>query len=182
MSLLGFDAVGRFAIGQLPRLSVTYILTGATGSFSLNGVSALFSIRELVSVGSYIVTGNAASPKVGFGASPGAFTETGVNALFSIVFAMDTQTYAITGNAATFSRDFNRWIAQPFDTDTWFSVTSGAETWSGATGQPEAWTESAQQIRVFSPYVFALAPVFDTGSAGGIWSDRPIQSEVWTAV
>jgi hypothetical protein len=54
-------------------------------------------------------------------------------------------------------------------------------TWTPATSQSETWTEEAQPVRVFDPYVFDNAPIFDTGSTAGVWTDKTIQSETWTA-
>jgi len=53
-------------------------------------------------------------------------------------------------------------------------------TWTPKTEQPETWTELAQQTRVFDPYVFDRAPIFDTGETGGIWDVKTQQAEVWT--
>ncbi len=52
-------------------------------------------------------------------------------------------------------------------------------TWTEKTVQSETWTARAQQLRVFDPDVFDLAPIFDTGSSAGIWIARTEQSEVW---
>lgn len=53
-------------------------------------------------------------------------------------------------------------------------------TWTPKTQQAEAWTEQAQPVRVFDPYVFDRAPIFDTGPTGGVWDVAGEQSEVWT--
>jgi hypothetical protein len=55
-------------------------------------------------------------------------------------------------------------------------------TWTPATSQSETWeSRDPPFFRVFSPLVFALHPVFDTGQAGGYWPVKTKQSETWTA-
>ncbi len=56
MSLLGFDAVGRLALGQISGIHI--ILTADTTTYVLSGNAATFQIAELASVGAYIVIGN----------------------------------------------------------------------------------------------------------------------------
>lgn len=53
-------------------------------------------------------------------------------------------------------------------------------TWTPATSQAETWTNEAPTVRVFDPYVFDRAPIFDTGETGGIWDAKTVQSESWT--
>lgn len=53
-------------------------------------------------------------------------------------------------------------------------------TWTPKTEQAETWTSEDQGLRVFSPLVFSLHPVFDTGQAGGFWVPKATQSETWT--
>jgi hypothetical protein len=53
-------------------------------------------------------------------------------------------------------------------------------TWTPKTTQAETWTSESQAARVFDPYVFDRAPVFDTGTTAGIWDAQSQQSEVWT--
>jgi hypothetical protein len=54
-------------------------------------------------------------------------------------------------------------------------------TWTPATSQSETWTAIEFATRVFDPAVFDNNPIFDTGSAAGVWAQRTEQSEVWTA-
>lgn len=53
-------------------------------------------------------------------------------------------------------------------------------TWTPKTQQGETWTVEPPEARTFSPYTFSRHPVFDTGSAAGVWDVRTAQPEVWT--
>lgn len=52
-------------------------------------------------------------------------------------------------------------------------------TWTEAGEEQEAWTDRATPVRIFDPFVFDNAPIFDTGSPAGVWRTREIQSEQW---
>jgi len=54
-------------------------------------------------------------------------------------------------------------------------------TWTPATEQTEAWTGVDQTMRVFDPFVFDRAPIFDTGSTVGLWDAAAEPQEIWTA-
>jgi len=53
-------------------------------------------------------------------------------------------------------------------------------TWTPKTKQAEVWTAETEAIRVFDPYVFDRAPIFDTGETDGIWDVKTKQAETWT--
>lgn len=46
--------------------------------------------------------------------------------------------------------------------------------------QGETWTSEDPVPRVFDPYVFDNAPIFDTGSTAGVWAAKAKQAEIWT--
>lgn len=52
--------------------------------------------------------------------------------------------------------------------------------WTPVAEQSETWTEQARTVRVFDPYVFDRAPIFDTGSTSGVWDANSEPQEVWT--
>lgn len=54
-------------------------------------------------------------------------------------------------------------------------------TWTPVTKQAETWTSEDPAPRVFDPAVFDNNPIFDTGSAAGVWAEQVKQAEVWTA-
>lgn len=55
-----------------------------------------------------------------------------------------------------------------------------SETWAPVTQQSETWTSQSATPRVFDPFVFDRAPIFDTGPSAGVWDEKTEQSEVWT--
>jgi hypothetical protein len=52
--------------------------------------------------------------------------------------------------------------------------------WDDATTDVEIWTAETLADRVFDPTIFALDPIYDTGTVAGIWTERTKQAEVWT--
>lgn len=54
-------------------------------------------------------------------------------------------------------------------------------TWTPVAGPSQAWTVEPIPVRVFDPYVFDRAPIFDTGSSAGVWSKESQPSAAWTA-
>lgn len=99
MSLLGFDAVGRRALGQIP--SSPYItLTAATGSYALSGVSATFTITESPAVGSFAISGSDAPGHIGLASVSGVFSISGATQTFDITENVSVGAYVITGSVA----------------------------------------------------------------------------------
>jgi hypothetical protein len=96
MSILGFDAIGRFAIAQLPGRS------NLPGSYSFAGNAATFSVRITAAATSYSFAGNAATLATKLNAISASFAETGNAATFRMSGAVLGSAYADTGNAATF--------------------------------------------------------------------------------
>lgn len=60
MSLLGFDAIGRWALGAFPDTTTVTIMSADVGSFSFNGKAAAFALVSAMNAGSFSLTGNAA--------------------------------------------------------------------------------------------------------------------------
>jgi hypothetical protein len=56
--MLGFDALGRLALGQLPKSSVV-VLPAAAGSYSVTGVAASFATGFAAAAGAYSISGQA---------------------------------------------------------------------------------------------------------------------------
>lgn len=78
--MLGFDALGRQAIGQAGAL--TTILTASAASFTLTGQSVTFRISQTSGVGAYTVTGNAAPFVIYMTTLPTSFAVTGNTVFF----------------------------------------------------------------------------------------------------
>lgn len=99
MSLLGFNAVGRLALGQIPSPGTIYLLTADTVTFSLSGSAALFRVSEAASTGSYSVTGVSATFTSRFLAASTAYAVSGQAAFFRVAMTCATGAYAISGAA-----------------------------------------------------------------------------------
>ncbi|WP_050384573.1 hypothetical protein [Bradyrhizobium pachyrhizi] len=125
MSLLGFDAIGRLALGQIRQASpVNISMPAATGSFALAGVAVSFKLLEAATVGGYVLAGVAAGGRIteaasagafalslkaaalnpALAAGPGAFMLTGFNILDPIVERIEPGAFTWSGNDAVLSR------------------------------------------------------------------------------
>jgi hypothetical protein len=121
--MLGFDALGRLALGQgadqaasnviLVAGTGTYAVTGtaiglnvgetaSAGSFALTAISASFTASLAAAAGAYALTGVSASSAIGETAAVGSYSLTGTTASFMTSFASVTGAYNLTGIAATF--------------------------------------------------------------------------------
>ena len=101
--MLGFDAIGRLAIGQAPKSAFIYLPAG-TGSYLETGNAATFKITFAPTGTSYALTGSAAMFTVSINAVAGSYAETGSAATFAIKFgALATGSYLFTGFAAELS-------------------------------------------------------------------------------
>ncbi|NEU94815.1 hypothetical protein [Bradyrhizobium uaiense] len=96
MSLLGFDAVGRRALGQLPASSYVY-LPAISGAFTEGGVAALFSTSVPAIGQAFTFNGIAAPFQIGEAANVGAFAFTGIVAAFTVSEAAITGGFVLTG-------------------------------------------------------------------------------------
>lgn len=79
--MLGFDATGRLALGQV-RSSITTILVANAASFTYTGNAATFKISMPPAVASFALTGNAASFTVTMPSSVASFIVNGNPAWF----------------------------------------------------------------------------------------------------
>jgi hypothetical protein len=80
--MLGFDALGRLALGQL---SGNFYLTAETGSFALTGIATAFTATLPSAAAAFVETGNDATLIDNSSASPTMVAATG--------------SYVLTGNA-----------------------------------------------------------------------------------
>lgn len=82
--MLGFEALGRLALAEIPEAAQTITLTAASGV--------------------YAVTGNATAGLIGEAAQPGGYSVTGY--AVGLAGKADAGSYALTGNVIAFSADF----------------------------------------------------------------------------
>lgn len=124
MSLLGFDAVGRLALGQvngsgstanfsvsagaftLTAFPVTFTVKEAVaaGSIALAGVSASFTVSEPAASGAFALAGNPFTVKIAEQIAAGAFTLNGQPANEIILETEGPAAFIVTGNDAALSR------------------------------------------------------------------------------
>lgn len=100
--MLGFAPLGMLALGQ-PPAGTTFQLIGAVGSFILTGMAASFNVSLVPASGAYSLIGIATPFTVSAPETTGAFTLTGISAVFSARLAASPGTYSLTGNVAAFS-------------------------------------------------------------------------------
>lgn len=96
--MLGFDALGRLALGQGGETAVSNIvLVADAGSYSTTGTAISFKLGEAAASGSYAITGNAAVFGANFITSAGSYAVTGVNIDFDAALLGVAGSYAISG-------------------------------------------------------------------------------------
>ncbi|MCA6114252.1 hypothetical protein J6524_04820 [Bradyrhizobium sp. WSM 1738] len=97
MSLLGFDAIGRLALGQIQQGGVTNIvMPAAAGAFAFAGVAATFKITEAANVGAFTLAG-AATFNIREIAAPGSFTLSLQTATLGRTLSAAVGTFTLTG-------------------------------------------------------------------------------------
>jgi hypothetical protein len=98
MSLLGFDALGRLALGQIQQGGVTNIVMPAdAGSFGFAGVAATFKITEAAAPGAFPFSGKAATFAIREVAAPGSFSMSLKTATFGRTLTASAGSFAFTG-------------------------------------------------------------------------------------
>lgn len=99
--MLGFDAVGRLALGQLPTTATNTVLTADAGSYTITGVVSTFKVSEAATAGAYALTGVAETFKISLAPVSGAYVITGVSTTENIKEPVAAGAYVITGNAVS---------------------------------------------------------------------------------
>jgi hypothetical protein len=100
MSLLGFDALGRWALAQLPGNGNFALLTGR-GSVALAGQAVAFRTSELVAAAGFLGAGVSAGFKVAEPASTGPFAFAGNAAAFKSLQASLAGSFLVTSAGTT---------------------------------------------------------------------------------
>ena len=98
MSLLGFDAIGRWALGQLPS-NGNAALAVTAGSFTEIGKASPFGISIAESAGAFTFTGSAGSFAVQEWVAAGAFAYTGLPANVTAIESAGKDILVLTGVA-----------------------------------------------------------------------------------
>jgi len=79
--MLGFDALGRLALGQVSDTLTTVLIAGAA-AFTLTGNAGTFRILQASDVGTFTLTGNAATFTVSMSAAATSYVISGNPAWF----------------------------------------------------------------------------------------------------
>lgn len=124
--MLGFQALGRLALGQIPAppgieassgafaLTVNTAildqgLTASTGSFTITGVAAtlVYVTGEILSpeTGVFTLTGQDAGLDIYLGANPGSFTLTGIAAGLDLTMPAAVGSFTLSGPTTILARD-----------------------------------------------------------------------------
>jgi hypothetical protein len=99
MSLLGFDAPGRWAIGQLP-VNGNVALLAAASSFAAAGQANTFKIVDPQNGGSFAFAGVAGRLNIGGASTVGSFSLTGTSIAFKLSEVLVVGGYVVTGVAS----------------------------------------------------------------------------------
>lgn len=102
MSLLGFGALGSYALGSVPQGAATNtVMPVSATSYAITTVAVSFKISEAVAVSAFAITGISTGFNVGLSPTAAAYTVTGVAQTYGIGFAPASASYLITGIATT---------------------------------------------------------------------------------
>jgi hypothetical protein len=102
-----------------------YTLAAAVGSYAVTGSAATLSVQEPASTGNYAVTGSAASFSISEPAATGSYSVSGVAAGFSINEPATSGSYVISGVAVNFQ------ISEPASTGSYLLSGSAASLTKG---------------------------------------------------
>lgn len=99
--MLGFDALGRLALAEIPQGAQNVTLVADPGAYVVTGGATAGLIGAAAQSGFYAVTGYPAG--LAGAADAGSYALTGNVIAFSAGFVAAAGSYAVTGNAATFA-------------------------------------------------------------------------------
>lgn len=100
MSLLGFDAIGRWALGQNPANKNAALIAGA-GAVSSSGQAASFALSQAVAAGALALSGVTVTFQVTAPEAGSAFALSGATTAFKVSELALTGSFALNGVAAT---------------------------------------------------------------------------------
>jgi hypothetical protein len=105
--MLGFDALGRLALGQGPDQAATNaVLVAGTGTYAVTGTAIGLNVGEAASAGSFSLTGVSAGFTASLAAAAGAYAFAGVSVSLAIGETAAVGSYSLTGTTASFRTSF----------------------------------------------------------------------------
>lgn len=105
--MLGFDALGRLALGQIRQDgAVAVVITASAGAYTLTGNAITLNTTLAASAGAYVFTGNAALFNTSMAVSAGSFSLTGNAVSFNAGLVAGAGAYALSGVDTAFAVNF----------------------------------------------------------------------------
>ncbi|MGJ4945891.1 hypothetical protein ACQR1W_35380 [Bradyrhizobium sp. HKCCYLS1011] len=199
MSLLGLDAVGRFAVGQLP-VSRAAVLSALPGSYAIGAVASSMRIAQSATAISFGLSGNAVGVAIGFLSSGRPSNVSAASAAFSIPllaitggyiadyktaaaavgYAVGSANYVLSPLVSTSAVSINassanwtvtgRQVAFERGHEAWFPLPSDGAVWAGGFIPESGWTSAAAPGEGWSA----------NADSNGTWSKMPDPAGSWT--
>lgn len=200
MSLLGFDALGRWALGQLPSSS-NFVLMATQGSIGFAGRVSIFGISQAVTTAGALVAGISAGFRVAEPASAASFIYVGAAAGFNSKQLSANGSFLVTGVStnATTRVLAAKGAASVSGTSAQFSASVASErgvfAWAGGDSMAdrdfEAWVRRPFDAMSWQVEATLPPPAWSgaTGAAGAwradeqavnAWIPASIEPEPWT--
>jgi hypothetical protein len=200
MSLLGFDALGRWALAQLPsngNLTLVTVrgsvaLAGQAAAFTTSepalaagflatGISAGFGVAEAASPGPFAVAGNAAAFKALQSGQVGSFLVAGAGANGAIRAAVSPGAVSLSGNPLQFSVSLASGQGAFVSTGGGSTYSRGHEAWVRQPFDTMSWQTEANLL---PPTWNGAAPPASVWTAdvppANAWTPAQIETEPWT--
>lgn len=141
--MLGFDALGKEALGQLP---LGFFLPAVKASFAVTGKAASFRVSESGATGVYSVIGKMAAFQIRWPVSKGSFFWEGFNANQIVLQTDPPGSFIITGIQAELTRDFVNWARHPAPSAGWGLANLPSSIWTPTDIPMTIWTVDPDQV------------------------------------
>jgi len=170
--MLGFDAIGRFALGQIGQAGVSTItLSAVTGAITVSGQTALFKYLAPHSAGSYSVAGNMAGMNTKLLGAGTSYATGWVGASFRVGMTSAPAGYVVTGYPATLGAG-----GLPAATGVYSVAGMPAYFRIGLVSVGGAYNV----VGVDAGYTLIRESWYPTPGQSEDWTEQPVQSEIWT--
>lgn len=182
MSLLGFDAPGRLALGQLPTIgAANTVLTAGPGSYAVSGPTVAFRTMQPSSTASAAVTGSAAVLSARLAASVGSHSTAGGAATFSVHIPVPVASFVVDCQWAisriSLSSFASTYVATGIGTPLGIAISSGSGSYAVAGYE----AGSLRDFEAWFPRPFDSNDWIAVSVSGDAWTRRAVPSEIWTA-
>jgi len=201
MSLLGFDALGRLALGQLPIMGATNtVLIAGNCAYVLTGQDAVFRPSQIATSGNVALSGSAATHSTKLLSSSATCLVRGNAVAFRLVTPLNVGTFLVGGNSARFGIGvpcFGAATAVSSDGCVLaisMTSTSGSymiagypttfardfEAWIPRPFDTDGWTATSGESVAWTGNASTTSPWTAASEPVGIWVPAVIQPEPWT--